>query len=699
MSVLAAAAICVAFTAPPPDSGCKAADPHLVWVNRPRQLESVKVNASLDPLLMDAAFRQGVRVTGTQRFQIQGAWLVEALIHFANSDRYSYTLSWGSNSDKRFIAKPARLGPSRRPRVVPLMISGGSGEVRIDSDAPSYELVALRWYTKADFEEKVLSSLHTRLRSLQADPFFENRRESRAQRMQELAEMAIHGGEHEALRQLTRAVYWISAENHQPRDLDRLNELLLRCLREIPEDETVRQMASSACSGRNIGGSRPMARELWCDSITPVRWTPTVKENLEGAPGWAREQWYLRTRLEEITRWWVDQRQRENGEIGGGWGDDVEILRQWGPLALGLSSETASRGLRRMADGLWISGQLKDGYDKDISDVEHSSEPTTDTLGLLAATFPFDEAVLAKLSQTSACAYNWIAPQPDGLWRFRSSWFNCAQHDPKPERALDVHMNTRAMGPALWYAALTRDGKLIDLLSKWGDSWRTARDDTRHGKPAGVFPPVLRSSDGHYLIGSDDWRTPQAEWDYFQWSPGVQESLEALFRGLHAITADAKWRMGNEPPFDPPSATDLEQEARNLALNLQSNFDMMTREVLYTDRVYYSMSPRYQRWLFGGEPPRGDRAPLFAVTWPAQKTPFARAVLGNGPDALKLRIYAFEEGEALVRLWRLKAGNYTWSTGAATGTFQLTRTPHDLILPLPARQDLTVEITAANAVP
>ena len=110
MSVLATVAACVAFAASPPDSNCKASDARLKWINSPAGAQVVKVNASLDPLLMDSAFRQGVRVSGTQRFEIEGAWLVEALVHFANSGQYSYTLSWGAQTDRRFAAKPLRLG-------------------------------------------------------------------------------------------------------------------------------------------------------------------------------------------------------------------------------------------------------------------------------------------------------------------------------------------------------------------------------------------------------------------------------------------------------------------------------------------------------------------------------------------------------------------------------------------------------------
>ena len=143
-----------------------------------------------------------------------------------------------------------------------------------------------------------------------------------------------------------------------------------------------------------------------------------------------------------------------NGELGGGWSDDVELLRYLGPLALGFGDADAAIGLRRLGEGVWASGFVEYGYERRIRDVEHGAEPVTDTLPLMIALDPDDEGLRARHKQASACLKNWIAQAPDGHWRFRGAWFNCAEFDPRPERALDVNLKTRAAAPAFWLAYL-----------------------------------------------------------------------------------------------------------------------------------------------------------------------------------------------------------------------------------------------------
>jgi len=113
--------------------------------------------------------------------------------------------------------------------------------------------------------------------------------------------------------------------------------------------------------------------------------------------------------------------------------------------------------------------------------------------------------------ETTACASNWIDRQPDGTWRFRGAWFSCRDADPEPKRALDVHLNTRAMGPALWYAYLNRDAGLIRLIRDWAPARLNSMRQTGHGKPAGIFPSVVRAADGSYLAGSSAGAKPRAE--------------------------------------------------------------------------------------------------------------------------------------------------------------------------------------------
>ena len=438
-------------------------------------------------------------------------------------------------------------------------------------------------------------------------------------------------------------------------------------------------------------------------------------------------------RMEAITRWWVEKRQHRGGELGGDWGDDVEILRNWGPEALGLGSAMALKGTRNIADGVWNSGMLLDGYDRTISDVEHSTEPTTDTQPLLAAMLPGDASIIGRLKQTAACAANWIGPQSDGAWRFHSSWFNCREQDRTPKRATDVHLNLRAMGPALWYAYFSGDRALVELLERWGHSWKAAMESTAHGKPRGLIPSALRSADGSYLIGSKEWDKPDAEWDYYQWSGESQEAITSLFLALHDLTGKREWLDAAGDTFgilkdcgryerycaeinrwpqsleewrrrtgqlqqapDEQLLSEMTEDARRIEQRLGTNFDMFTSEVLYTDRVYYDVAPRYGFRLFGGDSPRGERYPAFAVTWAQAGEDYARAVLEAGDRALRMRLYSFARTPltATFHTWRLKPGKYELAVGDARREIEVGQRPHRVTVELAPAKEVAVTLKA-----
>jgi hypothetical protein len=468
-----------------------------------------------------------------------------------------------------------------------------------------------------------------------------------------------------------------------------------------------------------------------CRAVAPVPWKIDEPPAPGGAPAWALAQRRLRLRMEAITRWWVDVRQQPNGELGGAWDDDVEILRHWGPLALGLGSPVAERGIERLAGGVWTGGMIRDGYNAAIRDVEHSAEPTTDTQPLLAALHPGDQTILERLWQTTACAGNWIALQPDGMYRFRGSWFNCREVDASPSRAIDVHLNTRALGPALWYAYLTRDEATRTLLANVAAAWVKAMRSTAAGKPAGRFPSAVWSRDGSYPVNSARWDRPDAEWDYFQWSGRSQEALTSLVLAVYELTGERKWldaagesfaapdprfrqapeafyhwrRLSGDARLDrffgwkaePDAPVILERmaaEAREMERRLAVNFEMYTSEPLYTDRIYYPLPPEYRLRVFGGEAPRGDRYPTFAVTWLPDDEPYARAVLATTESSLRLRVYHFRNRPAAARfrVWRLAPGRYTWRACAARGKFTVSRLPHLVEIPLAGEGEFEIEI-------
>lgn len=741
-------------------SACTTASNAVQWLSRPATLEPVRGRSSYyDGSIRDPALDSGVRAGGDQRFRFApaGPHLLEVFLTVADGGRHSFTLEAGGRPvDTRYQVRPGpqRLRPKRGTRRLSLLaVLTGPAHFVVRTGADSYVLSAVRWTPREQFETELVPRWRERIRRLAASAIFEGQEggpSSRRGYLEQLGDRVFLSRDPAARREgliaLTRAFYWAAAENHEPADIERTAELFEQCLRLAPDDLIVQQMISASCAATNTSRPGAMPEGEICARVKPVPWDVPVPDPPQGAPAWAVEQRRLAHRMDAITRWWVEVRQQENGELGGGWGDDVEILRSWGPQALGLGSEVAARGLERLADGLWSSGTLLHGYDKAVSDVEHSSEPTTDTQPLLAALQPDHPEALGRLRQTSACAENWIARQPDGRWRFRSSWFNCQQVDASPGRALDVHLNVRAMGPALWYAYFTRDRALIELLARWASSWAEAMRSTAGGKPAGAIPSAVKSVDGSYLIGSEAWDKPNAEWDYFQWSGRSQEALASLFLALHDLTGDPKWleaagesfrvldRCGDLPriceqikaspeafhewrkrsgdtrydrffsvtavPRDEPLLAQMTSQARALEQSLANNFDMLTSEVLYTDRVYYTPPAEYRQRLFGGDAPRGERYPAFAVTWVPSRSEYARAVIDARPGLLRLRAYNFERKPVIAQLraWRLAPGRYALSVRAegrviSTGEVLVERRPQLIAIPLPPQEEASIRIT------
>lgn len=702
----------------------------------------------IDPSLTDPAFGSGVAVQGDLTFEwrVPGVQIVEIILNEPKGPQGSFVLeAAGKLLDQRFrrFEGPGRLSPSDRRSIV-LVGVVDQGPVVVRSDSPSYLFSAIRWTPAAEFESKMVPALQDRLQDLYQKPYFgigtrgATWRRNHIDQVASLLRLSSRSivARNDGMLGQMRAAYWVAAENHRPADIARTTELLAQQL-PLLDLSVVGMMISAACAGTNT--LTPMMAGDLCLKTQPVSWTVTVPDPPAGAPDWAIAQRRLKYRMDLMTRWWVDQRQQPNGELGGGWGDDVEMLRNWGPLALGLGSEVATRGILRLADGLWTSAEMKDGYSREISDVEHSSEPSTDTIPLRAAITKEDPAGREHLRVTAKCSENWIARQPDGFWRFRGSWYNCAQIDPEPKRAIDVHLNTRAMGPALWSAYFDREPALVERITKWAEAWRMAMRSTRHGKPFGLIPSAMRAKDGEFLIDSKGWDTPNVEWDYYQWSGSSQEAVTSLFLAVHDLTGDAKWLQAAGESFTvmkectryrryceamrkSPEAYGewlrrttkatgsgaildrMTAMARDTEKQLSVNFPMYTSEVLWTDRVYYRLPVDYRKHLFGGEAPRGDRFPTFAITWEPIEGDYARAVTKWDERSMELRAYNFESTPLIapVHLWRLKKGDYRCHVYDMTGKlrytslFLATKHPQLLRIPLPAQTEVTVRIVPAE---
>lgn len=440
------------------------------------------------------------------------------------------------------------------------------------------------------------------------------------------------------------------------------------------------------------------------------------------APAWARLQHEALSRYSDLIHYWVQKRQDERGELGGGWGDDVEILRGWVPAVLALDDPIARGGLRRLAEGLWNSGVMTNGYCRDINDVEHGAEPMSDTHPLLALVQYGDPTYLERCLQTMACLRDvWTAPTRPGRRLFRSHHFSATAVSERPDHGADVALNGRAANPGLiplWYS---NHPEVERLLGEWVGSWIDAAFQEDRGKPIGFVPGSIRFPDGRPGGHAEQWWQTR---DYFadfesvdytatlyhhmvglsaatgddSWMRSLRATTEAVEEqhrhprnsttaGTEAWAAQvsdsesladvlSKWRLvTGRMDFDPflsrrgsayqryliqRDETELTRELEGIVTALSSNIEMSTTEVLFTDRVSLPGNEVLFEMLTGslGTP---TYWPLHAVTWEGTAGDLAALVEEASPTVLRVRVFSFAPHPITIeaRLWRLEPGDYT----------------------------------------
>lgn len=239
-------------------------------------------------------------------------------------------------------------------------------------------------------------------------------------------------------------------------------------------------------------------------------------ETTSNAPAWSTAQRESLCRLRQISHWWVNEKQAANGEFGGKLGDDVELLRWWVPLVLS-GDETAQRGWKRLADGVWKSEHVHNGYAREVADVEHASEFVADTAYLMAVFC--DEPLYVDRLAHSARHFEelWTGKTTEGHRFFRSAWFSSTAIATIEPKGRDLEYNSRAV-KAIRYLTLRRsDPAIVEALHEWSLAWVSAALRTDKGKPKGIIPASVRFTDEAFNGDEPNWYRANMFWHYYEW--------------------------------------------------------------------------------------------------------------------------------------------------------------------------------------
>ncbi|MFH1922729.1 MAG: hypothetical protein ABIP48_22935, partial [Planctomycetota bacterium] len=215
----------------------------------------------------------------------------------------------------------------------------------------------------------------------------------------------------------------------------------------------------------------------------------TKKLLAAGVPEWAAAQREALAKYVLWIHWWIDHQQAD-GQFGGTWNDDVELVCGWPLACLAADDRRTFDSLKLLAEGVWDWGPVeKHGYSR-YTDVEHSAEEISYSLPRMVV-LDYDNPEWAARCRrtTQTCLGEFMGENGRGMLQFKSDWFGYRGDKATidPERPFDVPEGAKALKPGL-YAAWRGDEEIRKIILRYGDTWLDAALQEYEGKPRGLLP-------------------------------------------------------------------------------------------------------------------------------------------------------------------------------------------------------------------
>lgn len=456
-----------------------------------------------------------------------------------------------------------------------------------------------------------------------------------------------------------------------------------------------------------------------------VPWGEELNADTENHPAWAS---YLREayarNIKIMERFFT--RQSPDGQLGGGYGDDVELMRTWMQIAaISSAGEKVRAGIECLAEGVW-NNETTDGFSRGIGDVEHSAEPSADTFPtMLLIRYGDPLWVERNMRSCKTIKEQFMGIDDKGYPRFISTEFGADGVHTDLAAGGDTGYSARAMKHFIWQA-WWGDPEAKDWFVRWADGWRAATMAQIDEKIPGFVPATIWYPSGEihppvdkpwwdekinyygfpglgnmvmdtilcagWLTGDPKFleptrtqmdiathgpldkyagsQVPSKEWQMYSLLHSADPQQLSLYKMLtHERVYDEYIRRSGDAAQIYRLDYDLDAFMRSFeraAKSQRHNLEFQTTEVLSTDRAALGHAlttfGAYTGAIMGL---RDAATPTFAVTYETADTDFAALVTESTPKRVRVWLYSFADAEKPIglRLWQLTPGKYVLNQG------------------------------------
>jgi hypothetical protein len=431
-----------------------------------------------------------------------------------------------------------------------------------------------------------------------------------------------------------------------------------------------------------------LAQTYWFDvdrrHAKPAFTQPTPPE---GVPLWAFRQVEQLRNLKRFVLWYIDHRQVENGEFGGGLSDDGDLTNVWPATALmGCEPEKIKESLTRELDAFYRQGMFTNGFPTIQADDLHSYEEGISTLGQALILDYGNPKQLERAMETARSLKALTGINGAGHRHIRSSYFSgtkMAEEEPWGWSRTNSYLITQTALLLVEYNGSPEMKKLVLELAE-GLLAHRKKDET--GKYR-LYATVQFKTDQDAVLTLD--RLWPVLWAAWRWT-GDAKYLQPFFdegpRSLEMIGANALDLMGRQivPPAS-STAAPVDQGsdvARHLAWQVTGNKRFLeslygsqieasalreyinTEGSLWIDRVNVPYSELQRARLGGIALVRNSYYPGHSVSWtfhaPANEESAAILIPNAKPDSMKIIVYNLSQTpiSATMTAWDIEPGRW-----------------------------------------
>ena len=444
----------------------------------------------------------------------------------------------------------------------------------------------------------------------------------------------------------------------------------------------------------------PLGEMLWRRMMHTPKPKPPVVLWPKGAPGWAVYQRAVIENAAKLATWWIDNKQNpKTGGMGGGLGDDVEmVVRSW-PYIYLITGDPKIRGaVKLLADGIWNSPGITDGYCTPARDVEHSAEPTSFSQPHMMLMLYGHPTYVERNMRTIKHMGWWSAYDTQGKRRIQGWAFGYNKINNRGKNRVDVPCNGRAIIPGLWVAWYNRHPLVMKWMTEYADAWYCSSREEGKGKPKWVIPNEISAETGELYRFSG--RHPRSVYGgYYNEIQNLLLSVSCLtnntellkpFRGAPArfgaqlakldpngpwVEACRKGKLSRGPvayvawTAGGPNKL-LTDRLEHDAGWYPNNMVLMTLLEPSTDRVYSPGIDLASCMALGYYPGVRNGHPMPACTWEGAGPNTGILVARDTDTRLDVLLYNFlnRPADIVMRTWSLKPGVYALKLGPDTNS-------------------------------